>query len=161
MERILEAVYRDRRLTVALKLLSHIIVLYAVAHFAYHLLVLAQRSLADLAVAVITSGVSLFAVSLARRLIKAPRPREIYGFYGGEKPKRSASFPSRHAFSVFFVAVSALTTLPSSAAVLLVLGVLLCAARVLVGLHFIRDCVAGALIGIIAGALCIAAVALV
>ena len=161
MERILETVYRDKRLTVALRLLSHTITLYAVLHFACHLLLLYRRSLADVVAAVISSGMSLVAVSLVRRFINAPRPREVYGFYGDNASKRSASFPSRHAFSVFCVAVAAFPTLPFSAAVLSVLGVLLCVARVLTGLHFVRDCVAGAMIGVIAGALCAVSVALV
>lgn len=95
-------------------------------------------------------GIPFCLVSLLRKYIGAPRPYEIYDFYE-KKPKGSEknSFPSRHAFSVFAIGTLLLFAYPVFGIVLLLLGVALCVCRVLLGYHFIRDVLAGALIGVI------------
>ena len=79
---------------------------------------------------------------------------EIYDFYV-EPPRsgRGRSFPSRHAFSALAIGVSALPLCPVPAIIVLALSVLMCIARVLVGIHFIRDVAAGAAIGVISAIL--------
>lgn len=112
---------------------------------------------------VITAGVPFILVGLVRSLIGAKRPFEVYDFYT-ESPKRgafgigrerggSASFPSRHAYSAFVISVSLAFVSVPLGAVLLGLSVLMCVARVLLGIHFVRDVVAGALIGTAAAVL--------
>ena len=66
------------------------------------------------------------------------------------KGKCGSSFPSRHAFSAFAIAVALLPEFMPLGIVLLAFGTALCAVRVLLGLHFVRDVVAGAVIGIVA-----------
>ena len=93
-------------------------------------------------------GAPFLAVTLLRRVINAPRPYEIYDFYDTPpKKKQGRSFPSRHAHSVFAIGCAACFTNPTLGAILLVLGVVLCTARVLLGIHFIRDVLTGALTG--------------
>ena len=94
-----------------------------------------------------------FAVTIARRLINAPRPYELYDFYE-QKPKNKSgrSFPSRHAYSAFVIAALLLSVNPFLSAGLFVGAVLLCVCRVLLGIHFVRDVIAGALLGLVSGA---------
>ena len=106
------------------------------------------------AIIFVSAFVGFITVTLARMLINAPRPYELYGFFE-EKPKNKSgrSFPSRHAYSAFAIA-----TLSISFGAFLSCGLFLCAAvlcvcRVLLGIHFVRDVIAGALIGIFSGAI--------
>lgn len=98
--------------------------------------------------------VSFLAVSGLRKLIDAERPYEKWHFHPVlHKEKRGESFPSRHVFSVFVIAFAFYYTALPVGIVLTVFGVILAAARVLGGVHFLRDVLAGAFIGIFAGAL--------
>ncbi len=94
-------------------------------------------------------AVPFLLVSLVRSLISAPRPYEIYTFYE-KKPHRAKgkSFPSRHAFSAFAIAVAMFAFNATFAFLLLGLALALCVCRVLLGIHFPRDLICGALIGI-------------
>jgi membrane-associated phospholipid phosphatase len=99
-----------------------------------------------------SAALPFFAVGFVRMMIDAPRPYELYDFYE-TKPKERAgrSFPSRHAYSSFVIATIAfLYSVPLGIGLLLI-GLALIASRVLLGIHFIRDVVAGAAIGIISG----------
>ena len=100
----------------------------------------------------VTAGVSFAVVSLFRRIVNSPRPYEILDI----KPlmikrTKGKSFPSRHCFSIFVIAVCWLRFVPIVGILLLILGVLLALLRVVLGVHFPRDVVAGALIGILSG----------
>ena len=93
-------------------------------------------------------------VSLVRYLIKAPRPIELFDFYGEDVKKRgSGSFPSRHAFSAFAIGVLVLFFHFTLGLITVVLAALMSASRVLLGKHFPRDVIAGALMGIISSLL--------
>lgn len=95
-------------------------------------------------------GIPFVLVSLLRHFINAPRPYELYGFYNTPpKNKRGRSFPSRHAFSAFAIGTLLCAYIPALGVIILFLGLILCALRVLLGIHFVRDVLAGALIGII------------
>jgi membrane-associated phospholipid phosphatase len=94
-------------------------------------------------------GAPFVLVTLLRRVIDLKRPYEVYGFYEEPpKDKKGRSFPSRHAFSAFSIGTLALRFLPIAGASVLFCGVLLSVSRVLLGKHFPRDVIAGALIGI-------------
>lgn len=96
------------------------------------------------------------AVSAYRSCLNAPRPYErcaisplIVRDGAGE------SFPSRHAFSAFAIAASWFAASVPVAVVLLVAAGALAVCRVLGGVHFPRDVVAGAFIGSATGALAV------
>ena len=95
-------------------------------------------------------AVPFLLVSLVRYLVKAPRPTELFDFYGEQQAKKkpSRAFPSRHAFSAFAIGTLMLFFHWVLALVTLGLGILMSIARVLLGHHFPRDVIAGALIGI-------------
>lgn len=104
--------------------------------------------------AVAVPAVGFAAVTLLRRAIDAPRPYEVFGVEASvPKGTRGKSFPSRHAFSIFIIATAFLRCLasPAPAVVVFALGVMLATVRVIIGVHFPRDVIAGALLGTLAG----------
>ena len=103
--------------------------------------------------------VSFVAVSVFRRALNAPRPYELYDFSSvGLTPpraKKGRSFPSRHVHSAAVIATSLFVINPVMGIVGEVLSLLLAASRVLRGIHFVRDVVAGMLTGVISGVIAI------
>ena len=103
--------------------------------------------------ALLVPGISFVLVSIFRSWYDAPRPYEIPG---AEPPliKKDApgkSFPSRHIFSIFVIAVTFFWVWPVPGILIGIAGVLLAWSRVAGGVHFPRDVVAGALIGVFSG----------
>lgn len=98
---------------------------------------------------VLTCGVSFVVLSVFRRILNWPRPYEVYELPPLiDKDTRGNSFPSRHIFSICVIATSMLYILPPLGVVLLGMAAVLAAARVLSGVHFVRDVAAGAILGI-------------
>ncbi len=89
-------------------------------------------------------AVSFLAVTLIRHIINAPRPYVKYNITPlYNKKTKGNSFPSRHTFSVFIIAFSCMfLNVPLGLAVT-VLGIILAVTRVLCGVHFIKDVLAG------------------
>ncbi|MFR4350101.1 MAG: phosphatase PAP2 family protein [Roseburia sp.] len=92
------------------------------------------------------------AVSLFRRILNVPRPYEKFGVQPAlEKDSSGKSFPSRHVFSIFVIAVTVFRIYPAAGSLLAVAGVILGLIRVVGGVHEPRDVIAGGLIGIASG----------
>ena len=148
MENLLKKIEAYPSYKVALRLTSHAATSLSVIGFAFLAIISAKASILHLLELLLILGVPFVAVSILRRVINAPRPYEVYDFYAEPpKKKRGHSFPSRHAHSVFAIGTALCFADPLLGAVLLAFGVLLCTARVLLGIHFIRDVLAGALTG--------------
>lgn len=99
-------------------------------------------------------AVSFLAVSGLRKLVNAQRPYDKLRFRPLlNKNKHGESFPSRHVFSVFVISMAFYYTYVPVGIVLTVVGVLMAAVRVVGGVHFPRDVLAGAAIGILSGVL--------
>ena len=96
----------------------------------------------------------LILVTIVRAIINARRPYEVYDYtpvvYKATKGK---SFPSRHTVSAFIIAMAFLYINVKIGAVMLIIATAIAVVRVLAGVHFIRDVVSGAAIGILAGVL--------
>ena len=156
MEKLLTSVYKNRNLTASLKAFSHIISILGALLFAFDLAVLtflAKRYLVAALVAV-SAFVGYVLVTLMRRLVNAPRPYELYSFYEVRpKEKVGNSFPSRHAYSALAIATLTFAVSRILAVVFIVLSLLMCVCRVLLGIHFIKDVIAGAAIGSLSGCL--------
>lgn len=154
MEKLLKRVYSSRKMSLALKIISHVSALICVAIFISTLVFLYIDAPKQCIKAIFAAGIPFVFVSVVRKLINAPRPYELYGFYE-VKPKGKAgqSFPSRHVFSAFIIAVFACLISPWLMAMALAMGITLAVSRVLLGMHFIRDVASGALIGIVCGVL--------
>ena len=100
----------------------------------------------------IIAGISFVLVSLVRKMINADRPYTKYDFVPLiEKNKTGESMPSRHVFSAFVIGVTVIPINPIISVVCIICGVFIAITRVALGVHFIRDVIAGALIGIICG----------
>lgn len=83
-----------------------------------------------------------------RAAIDRPRPYEALGFAPlFPKATRGRSMPSRHCFCAAAIAVTAAAVSPALGAVLAVLAVLIAATRVLSGVHYPGDVLAGLAFG--------------
>ena len=105
-------------------------------------------------------GISFVLLSLFRRYYDAARPYEVYAIPPVlKKDTLGKSFPSRHIFSIFVIGTTFLRLAQNAshtpgiviAAVILFMGIIQAILRVVGGVHFIRDVIAGALIGVAAG----------
>ena len=104
--------------------------------------------------AALVPGISFVLVTVLRKVINAPRPYEVFDAAPViPKDTRGNSFPSRHAFSIFVIAMTFCACCPLAWAgpVMMAAGVLLAVIRVVSGVHFPCDVVVGALLGMLAG----------
>lgn len=100
---------------------------------------------------ILVPGIAFALLSAFRHWCNAPRPYELGISSLLQKDTKGHSFPSRHVFSAFMIAMTYLYLVPWLGGVLLVMGAALGAVRVIGGVHFPRDVLAGALAGIAAG----------
>jgi membrane-associated phospholipid phosphatase len=132
--------------------INNILTGFVFAVYPLYILMLFVREDPFLARAVIVPAVSFAAVTVFRRIYNAKRPYEKFGIPPViEKATVGKSFPSRHVFSVFIIAVTIFYSHPGPGIILGIVGCLLGAIRVVGGVHEPRDVIAGAIIGIAAG----------
>jgi membrane-associated phospholipid phosphatase len=151
-EKALYSVYKNDTLNPILHVLSYAIVALTAYAFIWRTVNLIVSDIWQAVWLLLVTGVPFVLVSIARRLINAPRPYELLEFYQ-QKPKAKCaqSFPSRHVFSVTVIGVCLIPWSLFVGIGILLLGVALASIRVLLGIHFIRDVVAGAAIGVLSG----------
>lgn len=102
--------------------------------------------------AILIPGISFILLSLFRDRINSPRPYEVFGIEPViAKKTRGHSFPSRHIFCMFLIAVTVFYFYPLAGLLIALVGAALAMNRVMGGVHFVKDVVAGALIGIACG----------
>ena len=102
---------------------------------------------------VLVPAVSFVSLSVVRRGLNRPRPYEALDIVPLiPREKKGESFPSRHVFSVFVIAMTWGWVCPPVGWLLGAVGVLLAVTRVVAGIHFPRDVLAGALLGMACGA---------
>ncbi|KIR02773.1 Phosphatidylglycerophosphatase B [Lachnospiraceae bacterium TWA4] len=88
--------------------------------------------------------------SIVRGMINAPRPYEVYDVVPLiDRKSGGNSFPSRHVFSIFVIATVYFYEFTFIGVLLYVLGVLLAIVRVLTAVHFPKDVIIGAILGIV------------
>ncbi|SES04290.1 phosphatase PAP2 family protein [Lachnobacterium bovis] len=98
--------------------------------------------------------ISFVILTLIRKMINAPRPYEVFQTEAViKKETKGKSFPSRHVFSIFIIASTYYFVLDikTIGIVVAISGCVLATTRVLLGVHFTRDVIAGAMCGILAG----------
>lgn len=99
-------------------------------------------------------GGRLFLLSLGRSLYNRPRPYQTWAIQPLiKKDSLGKSFPSRHVFSATVIAMLALTLNPWLGGAMLFLAGALAFLRVLGGVHYPSDVMAGYAIGILVGLL--------
>lgn len=147
-----------KKLTAAFRLLHPPSLAVVMLLYAAHVVLSAYfGSIARAITLLAVSGVPFLLVSVLRHKLDAPRPYEVYELcnFGLEvtRHKGGHSFPSRHTFSAFLIGTLLLPDMPALGATALLVGVYLAVSRVLLGIHFVRDVAAGAVIGTLAGAI--------
>ena len=117
--------------------------------FFYLLYVIARTDFALLAPTVLTAGIAFVAVSLFRYFYNAPRPYEKDSLIPPpkENAKKGQSFPSRHVFSAFTIALMVCVYRPILGAIALICAVFLAYLRVKCHYHSFLDVFCGALLG--------------
>ena len=149
-EKLLKTVNKSRSLCFILKFFCYFATFECINVFIYLLDRFYSFSFSSFLGAIITLGVPFLIVTLVRRYVDAKRPYEIYDFFDKKpKEKQGNSFPSRHAFSIFAIGTLCIFVDFQLGIITLILGVIMCICRVLLGIHFIRDVFAGAIIGVI------------
>lgn len=99
-------------------------------------------------------GIPFALVSLFRKRFNAPRPYEALDIDPLiAKDTHGKSFPSRHVFSMFVIAMTGGLLSPVVPAILLPAGAIMAWIRVVGGVHFPRDVIAGAIVGLLSGAI--------
>ena len=104
--------------------------------------------------ALLVPGISFVLLSVGRAWINRPRPYEKFGIAPViPKDTKGHSFPSRHVFSATMIAVTFLLMSPWSwlGAVFFALSIVLAVVRVVSGVHYISDVIAGILVAVLAG----------
>ena len=101
---------------------------------------------------VVVTGISFVLVSVVRHFINAKRPYTMYDFVPIiEKDKEGDSMPSRHVFSAFVIAMAFLYVNTCLGVFFLIIALLMAIERVIVGVHFPKDVIVGAIIGVVSG----------
>ena len=106
--------------------------------------------------ALLVPGISFVLLSLFRKWINRPRPYEKFEVPPViKKDTKGQSFPSRHVFSATIISMTFLLMSPWSwlGILFLLVSIALAAVRVLSGVHFISDVLAGILIAVVAAVL--------
>ncbi len=97
-------------------------------------------------------AVTFLSVSILRVIINKPRPYEAMNIDPLiKKDTIGKSFPSRHSASIFTIAMASFGFSVWVGIALIVIGIIMCISRVIAGVHYISDVIAGAVYSIILG----------
>ena len=153
-ENLIYSVYRNEYLSRMLKICGYALCFCVAYLFVFRASLLLVESASEVLNLFVVTGVPFVIVSIARKLINAKRPYEVYAFYDKPRHRRcGASFPSRHVFSSFVIGVALLPYSVFSGLAVMLMGGLIAVIRIALGVHFVRDVVAGALFGALSGAI--------
>lgn len=126
--------------------------LTAFSYLSVLLFLLFQRRYLEGAVLLFVPMVTFFLVSLFRSSYGAKRPYEIYDIEPLIKKETvKKSFPSRHVFSIYVIGTSlCFFSLPLGIAICAA-GLILAVIRVVTAVHFPKDVICGAILGVLSG----------
>ena len=140
------------KLLIIAKMLHHIAVAAVYIAFPSFLLYIALKQDTFFITAFSVCLISFILLSLYRKMADKKRPSEVYGIPSAiERDKKGKSFPSRHSFSAAVISVCLFHISLPLGATFLTISIIIAALRVLLGLHFVKDAVAGLLIGVLCG----------
>lgn len=105
-------------------------------------------------VCILSPALGFALVSCLRKRINAARPYELHKIDALIlKDTQGQSFPSKHVYSSFAIAICWLSYSPILGTVFVTLAFFIALIRVIGGVHFPKDVIAGALIGVAFGSL--------
>ena len=129
-------------------------ILTAITYVTYIVLVVSQLIM-DQSIflrVLIVPAIGFVGVTLFRKVFNAKRPYQLLDIDPLlSRRKEGQSFPSRHAFSIFMIAMAVGYVWLPGGIVFAVLGVLLACVRVIGGVHFPKDVICGAVVAVIWG----------
>ena len=132
-------------------------ILTGIVYISFPILLVAlgyNKRFSELIKIVLVCGISFVLVSVFRYFFNAKRPYAMYGYEPVvAKEKEGQSMPSRHVFSAFVIACAFAYINPKFSIIYFVVATLIAIHRVIVGVHFIKDVVVGAVIGIASGSI--------
>ena len=101
---------------------------------------------------IVVPATAFVVVSIFRNFIDSPRPYTKYEITPLiNKDKIGESFPSRHTLSAFLITMTGFYVYFPVGIVLAVMSLIIAITRVVSGVHFTKDVIAGAVIGILSG----------
>lgn len=101
---------------------------------------------------ILMPATSFIFVSFIRKCLDSKRPYTKYNITPLVKPKKDGeSMPSRHIFSITVIAMCWLYICVPVGIILFILTVLLADLRVMAGVHFTKDVIAGIITGVVCG----------
>ena len=116
---------------------------------------LVERDLRVIKVTLVPA-VFFWLLTFLRRWIDRPRPYETWQIDPLiHKDTKGHSMPSRHVFSCTLIAMAIASIYPLAGAAMLGISIILAAIRVLGGVHYPSDVLAGFLAGLACGSLCL------
>lgn len=137
------------------KTITYITVFLYLLYLGYGIYIIPKDNGVLLYRSILVPAVAFIVVSIFRKIISAPRPYEVFGFVPAlKKDTVGKSFPSRHVFSIFLIAMTYLQTSVIMAVIISLMGIGLAIIRVVGGVHFIKDVVAGAILAILISVIC-------
>ena len=110
-----------------------------------------QRFLA-IGAAATAAAIGIFLFRSLKHASRRKRPCEIEPHcWSSILPPDKYSFPSGHSITAFAIAMSVGLFYPDLQAVLVVVALLIASSRIILGMHFLSDVLAGSIIGILLG----------
>ena len=154
--RLYTRVYSRERNVRLLKVLGTVGVGYvAVTYAALCIMALLDGGVLALVRLLCMAAIPFVLVSVLRLVLDCARPYETVDLAQFEKMraerKTGRSFPSRHVFSAFLIGTLAMAYSPTLGVLTLLVGAYIGAERSLLGIHYPKDVVVGAIIGAISG----------
>ncbi|MCD8501681.1 MAG: phosphatase PAP2 family protein [Bacillaceae bacterium] len=153
-ERMTSSLRKKPKGVKGINLLNKCLTLFVYCAYPCLLIVLAILHDERLWSAFATPAISFVLVSVFRKYYNAPRPYETLDIVPLiSKDTIGKSFPSRHVFSVFVIAMVFLSISSRLGIAFLIIGSFLAIVRVIGGVHYLKDVIAGAAVGILSGLL--------
>lgn len=151
-QKITKPYLKHPRLLKTLKILNYAITIFTFLSYSALLSALLFTRDERFLRVLLTPALSLIVVDIMRRAIPARRPYEKLDITPLiKKNKKMKSFPSRHVYSIYVIAMTFFYCFYPIGIILSVLGIFMAYVRVVGGIHFPKDVVAGGVIGVLSG----------